>query len=90
MEAQSGFPDIIHLPKGFSFSAVRAGIKISGRPDVALAAVPSVASAAALFTNNRVVAAPLVLGRASLAKTKGHVRALIVNPGNANCPTGKA
>ncbi len=90
MEAQSGFPDIIHLPKGFSFSAVRAGIKISGRPDVALAAVPSGASAAALFTNNRVVAAPLVVGRASLAKTRGHVSAVIVNAGNANCATGKA
>ena len=90
MEPQSGFPDTIHLPKGFSFSAVKAGIKASGRPDVALASVPSGASAAALFTKNRVVAAPLVVGRSSLAKTRGHVRAVIVNAGNANCATGKA
>jgi glutamate N-acetyltransferase/amino-acid N-acetyltransferase len=90
MEPQSGFPDTIHLPKGFSFSAVKAGIKASGRPDVALASVPSGASAAALFTKNRVVAAPLIVGRASLAKTKGRVHAIIVNAGNANCATGKA
>ena len=90
MQDQSGFPETIHLPKGFSFSAVRAGIKASGRPDVALASIPSGASAAALFTKNRVVAAPLVIGKASLGKTKGRVRAVIVNAGNANCATGKA
>jgi glutamate N-acetyltransferase/amino-acid N-acetyltransferase len=90
MQDQSGFPEIIHLPKGFSFSAVRAGIKVSGRPDVALASVPSGATAAAMFTKNRVVAAPLVVGRSSLAKTRGLVRAVIVNAGNANCATGKA
>jgi glutamate N-acetyltransferase/amino-acid N-acetyltransferase len=90
MESQSGFPDTIHLPKGFSFSAVKAGIKASGRPDLALASVPSGASAAALFTKNRVIAAPLIVGRASLAKTKGRVHAVIVNAGNANCATGKA
>src|SRR6266496_4340594 len=90
MEDKPGFPDNIHVPKGFSFSAVRAGIKVSGRPDVALATVSCGASAAALFTQNRVVAAPLVVGRSSLAKTKGRVRAVIVNAGNANCATGKA
>jgi glutamate N-acetyltransferase/amino-acid N-acetyltransferase len=90
MESTSGFPETIHLPKGFSFSAVRAGIKISGRPDVALASIPSGASAAALFTKNRVIAAPLIVGKSSLAKTKGQVRAVIVNAGNANCATGKA
>jgi glutamate N-acetyltransferase/amino-acid N-acetyltransferase len=90
MQDQSGFPETIYLPEGFSFSAVRAGIKVSGRPDVALASVPAGASAAALFTKNRVVAAPLVVGRSSLAKTRGQVRAVIVNAGNANCATGKA
>ena len=90
MESTSGFPEVIHLPRGFSFSAVRAGIKVSGRPDVALAAMPAGASAAAMFTKNRVVAAPLVVGRCSLAKAKGQVRAVIVNAGNANCATGKA
>lgn len=90
MESTSGFPEVIHLPKGFSFSAVKAGIKVSGRPDLALATTPSGATAAALFTKNRVIAAPLIVGKASLAKTKGHVSAVIVNAGNANCATGKA
>jgi glutamate N-acetyltransferase/amino-acid N-acetyltransferase len=90
MESMSGFPEVIHLPKGFSFSAVRAGIKVSGRPDVALAYIPAGASAAALFTKNRVIAAPLIVGKSSLAKSKGGVCAVIVNAGNANCATGKA
>lgn len=47
-------------------------------------------TAAALFTKNRVVAAPLEVGRASLAASRGGVRAVIVNSGNANCATGKA
>jgi glutamate N-acetyltransferase/amino-acid N-acetyltransferase len=89
MESTSGFPEVIHLPKGFSFSAVRAGIKASGRPDLALATSLSGASATALFTKNRVIAAPLIVGKASLAKTKGRVSAVIVNAGNANCATGK-
>jgi glutamate N-acetyltransferase/amino-acid N-acetyltransferase len=90
MESTSGFPEAIHLPKGFSFSATKAGIKVSGRADLALATTPSGATAAALFTKNRVIAAPLIVGKASLAKTKGYVSAVIVNAGNANCATGKA
>ena len=57
-------PEKIRLPKGFSFSAVTAGIKVSGRPDLALAEVADGAAAAALFTTNRVVAAPVEVGRA--------------------------
>ena len=99
-------PEKIRLPLGFSFSAVSAGIKISGRPDLALVEVwgraPSPvqaerssaaaggATAAALFTKNRVVAAPVEVGRASLLSTGGRVRALVVNSGNANCATGRA
>jgi glutamate N-acetyltransferase/amino-acid N-acetyltransferase len=83
-------PEKIRLPRGFSFSAVAAGIKVSGRPDLALAAAAGGASAAALFTSNRVVAAPLEVGRASLRTTGGRVRAVVVNSGNANCATGRA
>jgi glutamate N-acetyltransferase/amino-acid N-acetyltransferase len=42
-----------------------------------------------VFTKNRVIAAPLTVGRESLAKSKGKVRAVVVNSGNANCATGK-
>ena len=80
----------IHLPKGFSFSAVAAGIKASGRLDVALVQAVPGTSAAALFTKNLVVAAPVEVGRTHLSRTRGRVRAVIVNSGNANCATGNA
>ena len=81
-------PERILLPRGFSFSALPAGIKVSGRTDLALADAGARASAAALFTRNRVVAAPLEVGRASLLATGGKIRAVVVNSGNANCATG--
>lgn len=78
------------LPAGFAFSAACAGIKASGRSDLGLVEACPGTMAAALFTKNRVVAAPLEVGRASLAASRGAVRAVIVNSGNANCATGKA
>ena len=78
------------LPAGFRFAAVRAGIKPSGKPDVACIVADKPASAAALFTSNRVVAAPVTVGRAHLVASAGQVRAVIVNSGNANCATGAA
>jgi glutamate N-acetyltransferase/amino-acid N-acetyltransferase len=84
------FFDNIAPPAGFSFSAACAGIKASGRPDLALVEAVPGTTAAALFTRNRVVAAPLEVGRASLTASRGRIRAVIVNSGNANCATGKA
>ncbi|MGC2245512.1 MAG: bifunctional glutamate N-acetyltransferase/amino-acid acetyltransferase ArgJ [Terriglobales bacterium] len=83
-------PETILLPRGFSFSALAAGIKASGRPDLALVEMAGGAAAAALFTTNRVVAAPVEVARAALAATGGRVRALVVNSGNANCASGRA
>ena len=82
--------DNLCLPAGFSFSAACAGIKASGRSDLALVEAVPGTTAAAVFTRNRVVAAPLEVGRASLAASRGGIRAVIVNSGNANCATGKA
>jgi glutamate N-acetyltransferase / amino-acid N-acetyltransferase len=76
-------------PQGFLFSACTAGIKASGKPDLALALVPDGASAAAIFTRNQIVAAPVTVGREHLRRGQGLMRALIVNAGNANCATGK-
>ena len=86
-------PEKIRVPLGFTFSALAAGIKVSGRPDLALIEAPGGAAGAALFTSNLVVAAPVEVGRASLASlaaSGGRVRAVIVNSGNANCATGRA
>lgn len=80
----------LFLPQGFSFSSGTAGIKASGRPDLALIETVPGTTAAAVFTKNRIVAAPLTVARESLAKSKGKVRAVVVNSGNANCATGKS
>jgi glutamate N-acetyltransferase/amino-acid N-acetyltransferase len=80
----------ILLPQGFAFSAVAAGVKASGRADLALIEACRGTTAAAVFTKNRVVAAPLQVDRASLAASRGRVRAVLVNSGNANCATGPA
>jgi glutamate N-acetyltransferase/amino-acid N-acetyltransferase len=85
-----GPDEAVFLPLGFMWSAVKAGIKASGRTDVALAEAPLGASVAAMFTRNRVAAAPVVVGRAHLKRNKGRVRAVLVNAGNANCATGAA
>lgn len=79
----------LRIPGGFRWSSATAGLKASGRPDLALAEAPLGANAAAMFTRNRVVAAPVDVGRNHLAKTEGRVRAVLVNAGNANCATGK-
>jgi glutamate N-acetyltransferase / amino-acid N-acetyltransferase len=79
----------VNPPQGFLFSACIAGIKASGKPDLALALAPDGASAAAMFTRNQVVAAPVTVGREHLRRGSGLMRALIVNAGNANCATGK-
>jgi glutamate N-acetyltransferase/amino-acid N-acetyltransferase len=78
------------LPAGFQWGAVRAGIKSSGNLDIAVAVVCGAGAAvgAAMFTSNRVVAAPVTVGRRHLAATGGRVAALLVNSGNANCATG--
>ena len=78
------------VPLGFRFGAVRAGIKASGRPDLACAVLDEPASAAAMFTSNRVVAAPITVGRRHLERSEFRVRAVVVNAGNANCATGEA
>lgn len=82
------FNEIV-LPGGFAFSAVRAGIKSSGKPDLATAQACPGTTAAAVFTKNRVIAAPLQVGKRTLKSTKGRVRAVVVNSGNANCATGE-
>ncbi len=77
------------LPRGFRFAAVKAGLKPSGRLDFAVAVADKPSSAAAMFTGNRVKAAPLTVGDRHLARSGGQVRVVVVNAGNANCATGE-
>jgi glutamate N-acetyltransferase/amino-acid N-acetyltransferase len=83
-------PSEAALPRGFRFSATACGLKKTGALDLALLSSDVLASAAAVFTQNLVVAAPVVLSRANLKTSGGRVRAVIVNSGNANCATGAA
>src|SRR5580698_1528585 len=78
------------IPAGFRFGATRAGLKASGRPDFALIVADEPASAAALFTANRVSAAPLQVDKEHLRATAGRVRVVAINAGNANCAAGQA
>jgi glutamate N-acetyltransferase / amino-acid N-acetyltransferase len=71
---------------GFSFSAVEAAIKKPGRLDLALIFSEKPANVAAVFTTNRVKAAPVLLDEERVKS--GVVHALVVNSGNANACTG--
>ncbi len=73
---------------GFRFGATTAGIKKSGKPDVGIIVPDAPATCAAIFTQNRVKAAPVLVSQAALAKSRGRVAAVVVNSGNANACTG--
>ena len=72
--------------KGFQFSAVEAAIKKPGRKDLALIFSEVPAMACAVFTINKVRAAPVLLSEERIKS--GIAQALIVNSGNANACTG--
>ena len=73
---------------GFAAAGVSAGIRPSGKPDVALvrSLVPSVGCA--MWTTNRVQAAPVTVSRRHLAAAEP--QAVVVNAGVANAATGQA
>ena len=74
--------------QGFLAAGVSAGIKKSRKPDLALVACPSGAAAAAVFTRNRVQAAPVLISRSRARR--GTAKAVVINSGCANCLTGPA
>src|ERR1700687_81452 len=78
------------LPRGFRFAATACGLKKTGALDLAILSSDAPASAAAVFTQNLVVAAPVLISKEHLRKYKGRMRAVVVNAGNANCATGAA
>ena len=73
--------------KGFNFAGICAGIKKYGGKDLGLIYCDKPAAAAALFTRNKVMAAPVLLGKEKIKK--GFCQAVLVNSGNANCFTGE-
>jgi glutamate N-acetyltransferase/amino-acid N-acetyltransferase len=81
-------PSEAALPRGFRFAATACGLKKTGALDLAILSSDVSASAAAVFTQNLVVAAPVMLSKKHLERSGGRMRAVVVNAGNANCATG--
>ena len=82
-------PSQILPPKAFQAAAVAAGIKQSDL-DLALLYSTRPSLGAAVFTTNAVKAAPVEVSRQHLIRSRGVLRAIIVNSGNANACTGEA
>jgi glutamate N-acetyltransferase/amino-acid N-acetyltransferase len=77
----------VTAPRGFRAAGATAGLKHSGRPDLALVVNDGPGhAAAAVFTTNRVQAAPVIWSRQVVAD--GRIDAVILNSGGANACTG--
>ena len=79
----------ITSPKGYLAGACYVGVKSrkSEKPDVTILYSQEPATCAALFTTNKFCAAPVLLGREGLKKSRA--RAVVINSGNANAATGE-
>ena len=86
MTKKKNTPKQVAVPKGFLFKAVAAAINKPNRPDVALIVSDRPAAAAAVFTTNKLKAAPVKLSIKAIKS--GAARAVVVNSGNANACTG--
>ena len=77
----------MNLPLGYRYASAYAGIRKVEKDDLGLIVSDTPASAAAMFTRNRVQAAPVTLAKKHLRLSRGRARAILVNAGNANCAT---
>ncbi|MBI5879461.1 MAG: bifunctional glutamate N-acetyltransferase/amino-acid acetyltransferase ArgJ [Chloroflexi bacterium] len=79
----------ITSPKGFRACGITAGIKASGKPDMAMIVSDSPCAAGAVFTQNRVQAAPVQISRKHIETHGDRMQAIVINAGNANAVTGR-
>src|SRR5690606_33264382 len=78
----------MHIPRGFKFAGVHAGIKRNpAKEDVTLIVADAPAVAAGVYTQNLVYAAPVAYDRERTPSAQ--VRCIVVNSGNANACTGE-
>lgn len=75
-------------PQGYRFCGLASGIKENGKLDLAMIVSDRPAKAVAVFTTNRLQAAPVLQGKKVLKKNL--LRAIVANSGNANAATGLA
>ncbi len=85
--APSEFPTLPPIP-GVKLGTIAAGIKFVRRADVTLMTFPEGTAAAGLFTKSTTPGAPVIWSRRALAQSRGYMRGLVVNAGNANVFTG--
>ena len=79
----------ISYPRGWRAAGLAAGVKRSGRPDLALVLSDRAANAAGVFTQNAVRAAPVLLGEERLRTGADRVRGVLSVSGVANALTGR-
>lgn len=80
--------DGVTAPWGFSAAGVTAGLKPSGKPDLAVVMGEEICTAAAVVTTNQVKGAPVVVTLEHLRSSGGRARAVLLNAGSANVCTG--
>jgi glutamate N-acetyltransferase/amino-acid N-acetyltransferase len=78
-----------NIPQGFTFAGVACGLKPTGAPDLALIASDRPCAAAAVFTQNKFPAAPVLYDRNLIAGNPMGLRAVAINSGCANACTGE-
>src|SRR5690625_13332 len=90
MTTSETLPQGVTVPRGFSAASTTAGIKPSGNPDMALVVNQGPRfDAAAVFTRNRVVAAPVKVTQAALKDgNPNELKVAVFNAGNANACNG--
>lgn len=76
-------------PLGFAAAAVNAGLKPRGELDLGLLVSQTTCSAAGVFTQNRVRAAPVIYDEALLHERPGRIRGVVMNSKVANACTGE-
>ncbi len=76
----------ITAPQGFKAAGVHAGLKKTGKEDVGIIYSTVPAAGAAVFTTNKMAAAPVIVSRQAIER--GKIRAIVVNSGCANACTG--
>ncbi len=78
------------LPKGFRYAAAACGLRRKNRLDLGVIIADKPCTAAGVFTSNLVKAAPVILCEKHISAAASHIRAIVVNSGNANCANGPA
>lgn len=80
-------PESVHEIDGVRLATTAAGVRYQGRDDVALIEIAPESNVAAVFTQNKFCAAPVLVAKHHLLES--NTRYLIVNAGNANAGTGR-